>query len=541
MPGTDQVKTGTYIRMSRWSQSAACVVASLFLLGFFIHAIGMWTGVILAVWFVGTQKLGRGFLWMAAFSLLPSILATWHVLSSAGLSRGASQLPEFRGPFIAQFVGLTALAVLLSVLPFTFHRLISPRLPGIFSTLPLALAAVALPALVLEVDPAFHLGPASENGLLTFFICWFAAEMVRMWNLEFRAAKIFAGAAVFVAVCCVAVSLWLALHFKVVILPQSWNVHGVFARVCLGGALMLSVWALFRPEKQRTWSDRAQTVALLRSPFTGDSLRVVSEQHREALVSVSGERFPVRDGIPTFLKPEDLTGNNGKYNHLYETIGGFYDDIQCVFLALAGVDRDAHFRSYMHRLEVKPGDAVLETSVGTGLNYKYLPRDVKLSGLDLSPEMLANCQRNLRRWDLEADLYLGNAESLPFADESFDVVFHVGGINFFNDRAKAIREMIRVAKPGSLLLISDETEKHVKGVYEKQPGGLFKNRKEPVSPPVDLVPAEMTEVHLEVLRGGDTYALTFRKPAAHVGRPLKATPAIESILCAPEVAVPALR
>jgi len=55
------------------------------------------------------------------------------------------------------------------------------------------------------------------------------------------------------------------------------------------------------------------------------------------------------------------------------------------------------------------------------------------------------------------------------------------------------------------------------------------------------VPAEMTEVHLEVLRGGDTYALTFRKPAAHVGRPLKATPAIESILCAPEVAVPALR
>jgi hypothetical protein len=78
-------------------------------------------------------------------------------------------------------------------------------------------------------------------------------------------------------------------------------------------------------------------------------------------------------------------------------------------------------------------------------------------------------------------------------------------------------------------------------VYEKQPGGLFKNRKEPVSPPVDLVPAEMTEVHLEVLRGGDTYALTFRKPAAHVGRPLKATPAIESILCAPEVAVPALR
>jgi ubiquinone/menaquinone biosynthesis C-methylase UbiE len=536
MPGTDQVNTGAHIRVSRWSQSAACVVASLFLLGFFIHAIGMWTGVILGVWFVGTQKLRGGFLWMAAISLLFSLPGTWRLFAQTVFTHGASRFPEFVG----QFAGMVVLAVLLGVLPFTFHRLISPRLPGFFSTLPFPLAAVALRALILEIDPASQVGPDSGNGLLTFFISWFAAVIVWMWNYEFRAAKILQGAAVFVAVCCGTVGLWLALHFNIVVLPQSWNGHGVLTQTCVGGALMLSIWALFRPEKRRTWAERAQAVASLRSPFTGERLRVESEPHGEALVSVSRERFPVRDGIPTFLKPEDLTGNNGKYNHQYETIGGFYDDIQRIFLAIAGVDRDAYFRSYMNRLEVKPGDAVLETSVGTGLNYKYLPRDVKLSGLDLSPEMLANCQRNLRRWDLDADLYLGNAESLPFADESFDVVFHVGGINFFNDRAKAIREMIRVAKPGSLLLISDETEKHVKAVYEKQPGGMFKNRTKPVSPPVDLVPSEMTEVHLELLRGGDTYALTFRKPAAHAGRSLNAASAAESILCAQETAVPVL-
>jgi ubiquinone/menaquinone biosynthesis C-methylase UbiE len=169
----------------------------------------------------------------------------------------------------------------------------------------------------------------------------------------------------------------------------------------------------------------------------------------------------------------------------------------------------------MSLLEAKTGDSVLETSVGTGLNFKYLPRGVKLSGLDLSPEMLANCQNNLRRWEMDADLYLGNAESLPFTDSSFDVVFHVGGINFFNDRAKAIREMIRVAKPGSLLLIADETEKHVKGVYEKGPGGhLYKNRKQPVSAPVDLLPPEMQEIHLDIGRTGEWYMLTFRKPHA---------------------------
>jgi len=49
----------------------------------------------------------------------------------------------------------------------------------------------------------------------------------------------------------------------------------------------------------------------------------------------SGERFPIRDGIPVFLTPEDLTGSNRKYNHLYETIAGFYDDTQRVVCALA--------------------------------------------------------------------------------------------------------------------------------------------------------------------------------------------------------------
>jgi len=74
--------------------------------------------------------------------------------------------------------------------------------------------------------------------------------------------------------------------------------------------------------------------------------------------------------------------------------------------------------------------------------------------------------------------------------------------------------MIRVAKPGSRILIADETEKHVQDAYEKSPvtGRFFKNRKEAVTVPVDLVPPEMQETHVEILWGGRFYALTFRKP-----------------------------
>jgi ubiquinone/menaquinone biosynthesis C-methylase UbiE len=250
--------------------------------------------------------------------------------------------------------------------------------------------------------------------------------------------------------------------------------------------------------------------------LTGDPLHLISEKGREALVSSSGERFPIRNGIPTFLKPEDLTGDNGKYNKLYENIGGFYDDTQRFFAAFRGLDIDPYFDIYMSLLKVKPGDSVLETSVGTGLNFKYLPRGVKLSGLDLSQEMLANCQNNMRRWQMDADLYLGNAESLPFADSSFDVVFTCGGFNFFSDRAKAVREMIRITKPGGHLMIEDETEEYVKSTYQNIPytSSFYGDRKDAVTVPIDLVPPEMEDIHFEMLKDGKFYAITFRKPPA---------------------------
>jgi ubiquinone/menaquinone biosynthesis C-methylase UbiE len=487
-------KMPTNIKSNRGSQIVAWAVASLFILGFFLSQVGAWTGPILGVWFVGTQKPRRGFLWMLAFAFIPSLLFGWRNFPLTG--------PEQALKYLAS----TLFVAVLGILPFTFHRLVSPRLPGFLSTLPFPLAAIAIPALALE----FHFGAANDKGLFYFLLCWFAATIVWLWNRESRATII-----VFAVGFLLACGLGLFRHFSGAALPNNLLAGATFSWICLGAALFLSIWALFHPLKHKSWDGRPQTVALLQSPFTGEPLQVVSVKGHEAMVSSSGESFPVRIGIPTFLKPEDLTGDNGKYNHLYQVIGGFYDDTQRVFLALKGFNRHLYFKSYMSLLEAKPGDSVLETSVGTGLNFKYLPRGVKLSGLDLSPEMLANCQANLRRWKLDADLYLGNAESLPFADASFDVVFHVGGINFFNDRAKAIREMIRVAKPGSLLLIADETEKHVKGVYEKGPGGhLYKNRKQPVSAPIDLVPPDMQEIHLEIGRTGEWYMLTFRKPAA---------------------------
>ena len=503
---------------NRLLQFTALGITAIFVAGFIYSALGAWTGAILGAWFIGTQKAWRGFLWLAGINFVLNLLVNGREFLFKGV----------------EYAGWTLLAILIGTLPFLLYRLTSQRRPGFLSTLSLPLWGVALQAMgqiilpasifrlhslaqtQVGIAPLRSIGATLGTGAIAFLIYWFGAVIIWMWNLEFRAKKIAAGARIFGAVVVLVLGYGFFLQISNPVAPHALLTSMVFTWICFAGGLLLGAWSLIQPGAPRDmWATKTETVAFLRSPYTGDSLQVASEGGHEALVSKSGERFPVRDGIPIFLEQAKLTGSNQKYNRLYETIGGFYDDIQRVACALRGTSPAEYFWDYLRFLEIHPGDSVLETSVGTGLNFKYLPHGTKLFGLDLSAEMLTNCQANLRRWELEAELFLGNAEELPFANDSFDVVFHVGGINFFNDRAKAIREMIRVAKPGNRLLIADETEEHVKSTYEQSPviGRYFKKRKEAVTAPIDLVPPEMQEIHLELLRDGRFYALTFRKPA----------------------------
>src|SRR5208282_6359140 len=95
------------VRTSRISQITAWAVASLFVLGFFFHSVGMWTQPILGVWFVGTQKPRRGFLWMVAFSFIPGLIFGWRNF-------------PLTGPLAAlEYVGWMLLVAVLGVLPFT--------------------------------------------------------------------------------------------------------------------------------------------------------------------------------------------------------------------------------------------------------------------------------------------------------------------------------------------------------------------------------------------------------------------------------------
>jgi hypothetical protein len=304
-----------------------------------------------------------------------------------------------RGPgSLLGFLGWTLAAMVLSTLPFTFHRMVSSRFPGWLSTFPLpvfgvvsaTIAGAWLPAAFATAQDAKpnlqlqHLGSVFGSNAPVFIRYWFAATLMLMWYQESRIARIRQGVSLLGVVCVLAAGFALILKLSRAAQP-TFQPAMSFVWLCLAAAIALSGGALWAALRGRDWKCRPQTLRILQSPATDQALQLAGKGRSQALVTRDGERLPIRDGIPDLRRPSDVTGTNGKYNHLYETIGSFYDDIQRVVCACSAMDGDAYVRSYMGPLEVKARESVLETSVGTGLNFKYLPSGVSLTGIDLSP------------------------------------------------------------------------------------------------------------------------------------------------------------
>ena len=96
---------------------------------------------------------------------------------------------------------------------------------------------------------------------------------------------------------------------------------------------------------------------------------------------------------------------------------------------------------------------VLEIAVGTGLNFRYYPDDVKLIGIDLSPAMLQIARRRAQELSRDVDLRADDAQELDFPDECFDTVVSTLSLCTIPDDRKAVGEARRVLRPGGRLLL----------------------------------------------------------------------------------------
>src|SRR6266481_4478082 len=98
-------------------------------------------------------------------------------------------------------------------------------------------------------------------------------------------------------------------------------------------------------------------------------------------------------------------------------------------------------------LEKRPPH-ILDVGCGTGANLELLARYGKAEGVDVSPEALAFCrERGLQ------NVRQGEAEHLPYADASFDLVTGLDVVEHLDDDAAGLREMRRVLRPGGYAFV----------------------------------------------------------------------------------------
>lgn len=108
----------------------------------------------------------------------------------------------------------------------------------------------------------------------------------------------------------------------------------------------------------------------------------------------------------------------------------------------------------------KPGERVLDLGSGAGLDSLIAGRLVGesgfVSGIDFTPEMVEKARLALDESGLRnVEFVLGSAESMPFEEESFDLVITNGLINLSLDKRSLLSEVYRVTKPGGRLAACD--------------------------------------------------------------------------------------
>src|SRR4051812_12293760 len=104
---------------------------------------------------------------------------------------------------------------------------------------------------------------------------------------------------------------------------------------------------------------------------------------------------------------------------------------------------------------IKAGQRVLDVACGTGVvSVTAARKGAKVTGLDLTPELLAVARENSRSAGVEIDWHEGDVENLPFDANTFDVVVSQFGHMFAPRPDVAVREMLRVLKPGGTIAFS---------------------------------------------------------------------------------------
>jgi phosphatidylethanolamine/phosphatidyl-N-methylethanolamine N-methyltransferase len=133
-------------------------------------------------------------------------------------------------------------------------------------------------------------------------------------------------------------------------------------------------------------------------------------------------------------------------------------------------------RAVLEALKLKPGERVLEVGVGTGISLPLYPRDVRITGIDVSREMLEKARARVARAKLtNVDALLEmDAEAMAFPDASFDKVVAMYVVSVVPQPAKLLEELHRVCRPhGEIFVVNHfQSENPILGTLERALAGF---------------------------------------------------------------------
>ena len=148
---------------------------------------------------------------------------------------------------------------------------------------------------------------------------------------------------------------------------------------------------------------------------------------------------------------------------LKASVQEFWDAASCGEVYASGAtERDRYQSHAQARYSLEPyiagfaqfatarGRDVLEVGVGMGADHAEFARNGPrtLTGIDLTPRAIDHTRTRLGILDCTSRLLVGDAENLPFPDESFDLVYSWGVLHHSPDTVRAIREVYRVLRRG---------------------------------------------------------------------------------------------
>jgi SAM-dependent methyltransferase len=145
--------------------------------------------------------------------------------------------------------------------------------------------------------------------------------------------------------------------------------------------------------------------------------------------------------------------------------------------ARGGMNAVSGYYDWLLSLLEPTGGRLLDVGCGTGAMLKAAAgRGFEVAGIDISDVAIGQARDRVAG----AELHVGVAESLPFAGGSFDAVSCVGSLEHVADPAAAVREMVRVARPGAQLLVIVPNSRYLMMPVVRLRQWLFAGQSQPV-------------------------------------------------------------